>query len=613
LGEYRRVVLLVLIMSGVALLTSGVAIAIVYETAFEQVRLRLIDVSRAKAGLIGAKAVSGGGDRPTAVTAAPDLLGLLGAADPPVPVPAGHAAAGIALSLGLREGDEIAIASVRGGSEEAILLRMPVTAPGTEAMRRALGGEAGTLADPDPEGVPVLAAYLPVAGRPVGVVVAMDLAAIRAPFLRAGAWAIVLALILIALGTTWFFAVSEPMVTRLTRNERRFRELFDNLRSGVLVVEARDGGADFIVADANPATLRIEGVTRDGLIGQPLAAIEGEGEGEAQDLRQALRRVWQTGLPEHLPPSLRHSGSRPGWREYDICRLPDGELVVLIDDVSQRKATEDQLRQAQRMETIGQFTGGIAHDFNNLLGVVIGNLQLLAERLGDDPYDRELLSDTLISAGRGSDLVDQLLAFARRRPLHPVPTDVNAVVRATGHLLRRTLGPASVLEESLEPALWPSSVDRVRLENTLVNLIVNARDAMPDGGEVTIRTANRTLGPADLDGWPDVASGDFVLIEVADQGIGIPETIRDRVFEPFFTTKGPGQGSGLGLSMVYGFVKQSGGVVQVESQVGVGTAVRIFLPRATAAPGSLPGADSGPALPASAAECPVSARVASGR
>ncbi|MFO1153653.1 MAG: PAS domain S-box protein [Rhodospirillales bacterium] len=255
--------------------------------------------------------------------------------------------------------------------------------------------------------------------------------------------------------------------------------------------------------------------------------------------------------------------------------------VAVKEDISERKATEERLRHSQKMETIGQLTGGLAHDFNNLLAIVIGNLQLLEERGDVNPECRELIADALWSAERGAQLTHRLLAFARRQRLNPERMDLNGVVGEMTGLLRRTIGEKILIHENFASDLWETMVDRSQLENSLLNLVVNARDAMGGDGVLHIRTANIKLSQEAGVFREDTPPGDYVLLEVADSGAGMPPEVLERIFEPFFTTKKLGEGSGLGLSMVYGFVRQSGGQIFVESTPGKGTTIRLCLPKAT--------------------------------
>jgi CheY-like chemotaxis protein len=241
---------------------------------------------------------------------------------------------------------------------------------------------------------------------------------------------------------------------------------------------------------------------------------------------------------------------------------------------------DEQLRQAQKMEAIGNLTGGIAHDFNNLLSVVIGNIDLLREELTKGSSLDELANEALTAALRGAELTRRLLAFARRQPLQPKVVDVNELIDGVSQLLSRTLG--TNVEISLRPAAgaWPVVVDPVQLEACLVNLAANARDAMPKGGKLLISTGNRRLDEDYATLHPGLAPGEYTLIEVTDTGSGMPKDVLDKIFEPFFTTKTEGKGTGLGLSMVFGFMKQSNGHINVYSEPDVGTTFRLYLPRA---------------------------------
>lgn len=264
-------------------------------------------------------------------------------------------------------------------------------------------------------------------------------------------------------------------------------------------------------------------------------------------------------------------------------------LYVLLrrHDAAERAAAirsrrlEDQLRQAQRLEAIGQLTGGVAHDFNNLLTVIIGNAGLLASELHDDPERRELADSTLAAAHRAADLTRRLLAFARLQNLEPKVTDVGDLVAGIDTLIRRTLGEHVEIVIVRRAALWSALVDPAQLESAILNLAINGRDAMPDGGRLVIEIANALLGDDDPDWGIDVQPGPYVVVAVTDTGTGIAPEHLGRVFDPFFTTKEVGRGTGLGLSMVFGFVKQSGGHIKLDSVVGRGTTVTLYLPRAT--------------------------------
>lgn len=251
----------------------------------------------------------------------------------------------------------------------------------------------------------------------------------------------------------------------------------------------------------------------------------------------------------------------------------------LLFDETEIKLRDQKLAAAQKMEAIGQLTGGMAHDFNNLLTVVIGNLELIGAKRQCDDRTSRLLGRALTAAERGAGLIKQLLGFARKQSLEPQDFNPNELVSTTVELIRRTLGEQITINTSLESDLWHAHADATQVESAVTNLAINARDAMPNGGRITIETANRCFSEPLNAEYGRIAPGDYVVISVADTGTGIPPDMLPRVFDPFFTTKGEGKGTGLGLSMVFGFVQQSRGHVEIESELGEGTTVRIYLPR----------------------------------
>jgi signal transduction histidine kinase/CheY-like chemotaxis protein len=252
----------------------------------------------------------------------------------------------------------------------------------------------------------------------------------------------------------------------------------------------------------------------------------------------------------------------------------------LQEEARNREAAESQVRQFQKMQAIGQLTGGIAHDFNNMLAIVIGSLDLAKRRLKTDPVRAEgCIDNALEGANRAAQLTARLLAFSRQQPLDPKVLDVNKLVGGMSELLRRTIGENMRVETVLAGGLWRTFADPAQLENAIVNLCVNARDAMPDGGRLTIETANAHLDDDYAAANTDVQAGQYVMISVTDTGTGMPPEVVERAFDPFYTTKGAGRGTGLGLSQVHGFVKQSHGHVKIYSEPGVGTSIKIYLPR----------------------------------
>ena len=252
----------------------------------------------------------------------------------------------------------------------------------------------------------------------------------------------------------------------------------------------------------------------------------------------------------------------------------------VVREAAERTKVEDALRQAQKMEAIGQLTGGVAHDFNNLLTVIIGGLEIIRRRKpGDKARIERGVAMALQGAQRAAGLTGRLLAFARRQSLDPKPLDLNALVRDMTELLHRALGERIELEGVLAPRLWPIEADQNQLKNAILNLAVNARDAMPDGGKLTIETANAALDESYVDSHAELVSGQYAVLAISDTGPGMAPEVKARAFEPFFTTKEPDQGTGLGLSMVYGFLKQSGGHATIYSEPGQGTSVKLYFPR----------------------------------
>jgi DNA-binding response OmpR family regulator/signal transduction histidine kinase len=250
--------------------------------------------------------------------------------------------------------------------------------------------------------------------------------------------------------------------------------------------------------------------------------------------------------------------------------------------IAERRETEDQLRQAQKMEAVGKLTGGVAHDFNNVLQIISGNLQLLSRDVAGNLRGEQRLQTAIAAISRGSKLASQLLAFGRRQPLAPKVVNLGRLIRGIDDMLRRALGEGIDIETVIAGGLWNTFVDTVQVENALLNLAINARDAMEGHGKLTIEAGNAFLDDAYATRHAEVAPGQYVMVAVTDTGCGIPSDVIERVFEPFFTTKPVGEGTGLGLSMVYGFVKQSGGHIKIYSEPAQGTTVRMYLPRSRA-------------------------------
>jgi PAS domain S-box-containing protein len=371
---------------------------------------------------------------------------------------------------------------------------------------------------------------------------------------------------------------------------RAYQALIDNEKMArAIIEEALDAfvqtDGDCIVLNWSPHAEALMGWTREEAIGRSVEKLlfpESLWVGHRQWIDQFLSQVVGEAIGgRYETPLLRKDGSE-FFAEVSLTALRRNEGYIInafVRDITAKRAAEEQLFQAQKMESVGQLTGGIAHDFNNMLTVITGTIEILAEGVKHDPALTSIAKMIDDAADRASQLTANLLAFARKQPLRPLETDVNALVEEVVQLLSPTLGRQIEIETALNDQAWPALVDRSQLSSALVNLAINARDAMPDGGRLLFRTRNFTRGEHDAE-IGGLGPGEYVVVEVHDTGAGIPAAIRDRIFEPFFSTKQFGAGTGLGLSMVFGFAKQSGGAVVVDSEVGKGAGFRIYLPKA---------------------------------
>jgi len=358
-----------------------------------------------------------------------------------------------------------------------------------------------------------------------------------------------------------------------------------------MMVSVRDLAGRFTFI--NRAYLEFAGLEEAAVLGHTIAELRSQDYAESVPVQDAdvieQRRAtqWEMEIP------------RPaGAKRALITKFPiydhAGSVVAvgsILFDVTEQRRAEAQIAQAQRIESLGQLTGGIAHDFNNLLTSILLNADVLASLLDDKL--RPLAESMRLAAERGADLTRRLLAFGRRQMLEPRPTDIRELLASMEPLMHRTLGEHIEIKTVHAGGLWHATIDPGQLENAVLNLAVNARDAMPNGGRLTIETTNAELEAAQMSAFPEAKPGHYVTIAVTDTGCGMTPEVAARAFEPFFTTKDVGKGTGLGLSMVYGFVKQSGGHVRITSEVGVGTVVRLYLPRSAqlaAAAGAPPAA-----------------------
>ncbi len=390
-----------------------------------------------------------------------------------------------------------------------------------------------------------------------------------------------------------------PQVYTLENDDRPYRRLIEQIGEGALTLTP-----DGVVLYCNNRMAALLRMPHEKMIGRSLQSMIAAGDRGAFERLAAqgrgrgrfMLRAAQGGMvPVHLSlTELVNDGTRVLCGVVtDLTEQQQAETALreaharLLAEIAERERAETLLHQAQKMEAVGQLTGGVAHDFNNLLTVVIGGLEMAGRQLANLPAGPPAarIERGMDLARQGADraavLVQRLLAFSRRQVLEPRPVEVNLLVSGMLEVLRRTLGETIVLDAVLADDLWPARADPNQLENAVLNLAVNARDAMPNGGRLTVGTGNRTLGgaPHADPGMAEVVAGDYVMIAVTDTGSGMDQATLGRVFEPFFTTKPPGYGTGLGLSQVYGFAKQSRGHIALRSQPGAGTTVELYLPR----------------------------------
>lgn len=368
-------------------------------------------------------------------------------------------------------------------------------------------------------------------------------------------------------------------VAALDAERRRADRIWVHSRDLIVVVDAEG-----IFRSVSPSWEVVFGFKPDEVVGRPFANFIAPD--DLGDSTAALAAALVDGDLTGYENRFRTRAGDYRWIAWHTA-MEEGLVYAYGRDVTEHKASaralaaaEDALRQAQKMEAVGQLTGGIAHDFNNLLAGISGSLEIIERRIAQgrtDSLDR-FLKGAQSSAQRAASLTQRLLAFSRRQTLDPKPTDINRLVRGMEDLITRTVGPAIATEVVGAAGLWPARVDQAQLESALLNLAINARDAMPEGGRITIETANKWLDDR-VARERDLTPGQYISICVSDTGTGIPDEIVDRIFDPFFTTKPIGQGTGLGLSMIHGFVRQSGGQVRVYSESGQGTTMCLYLPR----------------------------------
>jgi PAS domain S-box-containing protein len=398
-------------------------------------------------------------------------------------------------------------------------------------------------------------------------------------------------------GTIVDLSAQRAAEQRFEREQALFRAIFESMPDPLVICDT--SGAIRLV---NPSFTRVFGYAEAEVLGESMARLF-----ESSETWEAFAKAGAGARrrPTDASPASVRFRRKSG--EVFPAETVEGAVVgssgsglgclMLIHDATAERQQEALLLKAQRLEAVGQLTGGVAHDFNNLLTVILGNIELLEPKLRDE-LSRSLAAEAREAAEMGARLTDRLLTFARRQRLETQSLNLNEFVLGLIELLRRTIGAPIDLSTSLAPDLWPTMADPGQVESAVLNLVLNARDAMPSGGRLVIETFNATVDAGDEVSDAGMAAGDYVVLSVADTGHGMPPEVRARAFEPFFTTKGAGKGSGLGLATIYGFARQSGGNVTIYSEAGKGTTVNLYLPRAgrkteEEAPAVKPGVDAG--------------------
>jgi PAS domain S-box-containing protein len=461
-------------------------------------------------------------------------------------------------------------------------------------VNRALAGKSGIEITKDLRGIPVVVAYTPLSDFGLGMVIKVDAETIYKPLREhLNLWAALL-IAVVTLGTFALKFQVQPLVSRIASEERRMKIILENSHDAFVAIDTEGR-----VTDWNNKAEKIFGWTAAEAIGKGMAeliipeeqraahkegfrAFVGSGVGKIINSRIEMMALHRSG--KLIPVELAIAGFHTS-KGY--------AATAFIKDLTERKAAEREaaerahaleetraaLQQSQKMEAVGKLTGGVAHDFNNVLQIIGSNLQLLQAHVGSSQEVHKRLHSALGAVDRGAKLASHLLAFARRQPLQPLVVNLRRAVNDMDDLLRQALGESIELETIIAGGSWNTLVDPHQLENVILNLAINARDAMQGEGKLTIEIGNAMLDDEYAMAHPDAPAGQYVMLAISDTGCGMAPEVLERAFEPFYSTKPEGEGTGLGLSMAYGFVKQSGGHIKIYSEVGHGTTIKVYLPR----------------------------------
>src|SRR4030042_2280341 len=412
----------------------------------------------------------------------------------------------------------------------------------------------------------------------MAIVAKIDLSEVWGPFVMAVFMALGLTLFLVVLGAILFIRIIGTMVKQLERSEEKYRIILESIEDGYYEVDLAGK-----ILFYNNAWCRISGYSRDEILGTNIR--EYLDQEAAVDIIEISKEVYSKGISIKSLEcrSKKKDGSKIDL-EFSISPIKDREgnpigFRGIIRDVTERKRLETQLILSQRLDAVGRFAGGVAHDFNNLMTIVIGNADLMLMGLAKNDPLRKDVKEIRKAGDRAASLTRQILAFSRKQVLSPRGLDLNTVLTDMDKMLKRIIGEDVEIRTIYAQGLGRVKVDPGQIEQVVINLAINARDAMPDGGELTIETANMDLDGSYAHKRFMVNSGSYVMLTVSDTGVGMTREVQEQVFEPFFTTKEKGKGTGLGLSTVYGIVKQSGGDIWIYSEPGQGTTFKVYLPR----------------------------------
>ena len=385
------------------------------------------------------------------------------------------------------------------------------------------------------------------------------------------------------LGNSIGISISRDLLKKdLSVTENLYKELFDNIRDGAAVYEAVDNGKDFIIRDINKAGEKSENIKKEDIIGRYLTEVFPSV--EKFGLLELLRKVYREGGSKYLPPTFYSDGRIEGWRENFIYRLPSSEVAVVYKDLTEKIKMEERVRQSEKMEAIGQLAGGVAHDFNNILTVIVGNAELVStylDKTGDFKAKNllpDLIKEIIVSSQRASDLTKQLLIFSRKDTYKIEELNVNETVNGLINMFSRILPEYVLLDTVLYDGLLAVLAGKSQIEQIILNIVINARDAMPSGGTITLKTYLQQTGENFKKEHMIETEGPFAVISISDTGEGMDKTTQKHIFEPFFTTKPEGKGTGMGLATVYGIVKKLKGAITVYSEQGKGTFFKVYLP-----------------------------------